>query len=234
MISMKFSKTSRSAAAKNMQTPALSIFNCDSTENDGFTSQDLDDDQAETIATVDSTLSVQLQSLSADEHKALGCSLAENGDMREALSHFELGLTLAPTDHFLWDLKSQVLLHFDKFLPAIKAAEEVVRLAPAWSEGYVSLARAQREFGEIEWALGNMQTAQGLDKNNVEYANELTEIEGLVAQLHSARAKYEAEKQHHASCGGGNCRHASQSDSDKSCLVVHQSQDPSTQSNQDS
>ena len=37
-----------------------------------------------------------------------------------------------------------------------------IRLAPEWSDGFVTLARAQRELGEVELALQNMQTAYTL------------------------------------------------------------------------
>lgn len=198
MISMKFSQKSTPARTPLATTP--SIFNCDESESNTSEAiiQGNDDSSSDNVTPLNSV------SLTADDHKSLGCALAESGDddsMRRALAHFEKGLLLAPNSHLLLDLKSQILLHFDKFLLAIKAAEEVVKLAPTWSEGFVTLARAQREFGELELAQTNMQTAQSLDKDNIEYSIELLEINELVLQLHSVRAKYEDEKRSGASCG---------------------------------
>lgn len=199
MISMKFSEKSTPSRIPLAAVP--SIFNCD--ESRSIISEAINEEND--VSSSDKVPPVSSVSLTADDHKSLGCALAENGDddsLRKALSHFEAGLLLAPTNHFLLDLKSQILLHFDKFLLSIKAAEEVVRLAPTWSEGFVTLARAQREFGELELAQTNMQTAQSLDKDNTEYSAELLEINELVVQLHAVRAKYEEQKRSGATCRG--------------------------------
>lgn len=192
MISMKFSKK---PSSRTPLASVPSIFNC--ADSKCITPEAVFDEVEES-----SNISV---SLTADDHKSLGCELAEKGDddsLRQALAHFEKGLLLAPGNHLLLDLKSQVLLHFDKFLLAIKAAEEVVKLAPTWSEGYVTLARAQREFGELELSQINMQAALSLDKDNAEYSAELLEINDLVEQLHAVRAKYEKEKTSNVSFDG--------------------------------
>lgn len=155
------------------------------------------DDIIEVNAAQDCSTSLNL---SADDHKTMGCELAERGeegDMRKALNHFDEGILLQPTNHFLWDLKSQLLLYFDKCLPAIEAAEEVVRLSPSWAEGWVTLARAQREFGEIELAFDSMRRASTLHPGHAEYLSEQAEMESVVMNLQRARAKHEEERAVH-------------------------------------
>ena len=131
--------------------------------------------------------------LSVEELKDHGCELAGEGNMREALDHFERGIKLDPSHYLCWELKSQVLLHFDKFLPAIHAAEEATRLAPDWPEGFVTLARAQREFGEIEMAVENMKKALSLDKTNLEYLAEHNEMTIDMKKLQKIREEQETQ-----------------------------------------
>ena len=211
MLSMKITKKGQQPPS-DLQATTASIFQFDDSDNE--INQGMGED------TFNSDL--RCSNLNAVDHKDLGCALAERGeegDMRNALSHFEQGLVLEPTNHLLWELKSQVLLHFDKYLLAIEAAEEVVRIAPLWSEGFVTLARAQREFGEIELAFENMQRAIALDEANSDHVLELSEIEGSVKKLLAARAAYEREGETAAtfSCGDPS-----------SCLLVHPSDSSSS------
>jgi tetratricopeptide (TPR) repeat protein len=208
MISMKFSKKSKHAGT--LQATTASIFRYDDSGDDNADVEvaATDGAQANDVFSTQSDDTPPAQIIGADEYKSLGCEYAESGgeeNMRKALVHFEKGLVLDPSNYFLWELKSQILLFFDKYLPAIAAAEEVVRLAPSWPEGFVTLARAQREFGEIELAHANMQKAAVLNTVNTEYAEELQEIEEIVKRLRAARALYEEEKQQHASCSDSAC-----------------------------
>lgn len=200
MISMKISQKNK--VARSVQATTASVFTFDDKVDDNailFV-------EGDHCSSSEYTSGPSSPSFLADDFRALGCALAESGDegdMRNALSHFDKGLLLDPTNHVLWELKSQVLLHFDRHLPAIRAADEAVRLAPGWAEGHLSLARAQREFGEIELALTSMRMAQSLDANNEDYALELAEIEAIVGQLLAARAQYAEEKRVMRSCCGG-------------------------------
>lgn len=54
-----------------------------------------------------------------------------------------------PNDHFLLEMKSQALLSMGSLVKAAAVATQVVLLAPTWAEGYITLARAQREIGEV-------------------------------------------------------------------------------------
>jgi tetratricopeptide (TPR) repeat protein len=108
-------------------------------------------------------------------------------------------------------LIAQALLSLDELLPAIKSAEEVIRIAPGWADGYVTLARAQREFGEPELALDNLKMARSIfhkrssnenhdlfeeypshpfDSSLEEIQLELLEIEGIVVRLEERRRQY--------------------------------------------
>jgi hypothetical protein len=207
---MKISKKSK--PTRTLDATAASIFKCDSDNNKNvgeFDPNTENDPLTEDHFIIPPTL------LGANDYKDMGCACAEKGSesgMREALTHFEMGLEIEPTNFILWELKAQVLLSFDKLLAAIEAAEEVTRLAPLWPEGFVTLARAQREFGEIELALVSMQTAitlLGTDDDvpsAEEYIQELSEIQAIVTRLLAARDEYEAEKKNHSlSCSTDTC-----------------------------
>lgn len=59
-------------------------------------------------------------------------------------------LLATPNDHFLLDMKSQALLALGQFVKAATVAGQVTALAPTWAEGFVTLARAHRELGEVD------------------------------------------------------------------------------------
>ena len=200
MISINLSNKKGKRKQRQLKETTATIFQCD----DGEECDDTDN-----VNIIKLSENEELE-LTAGHFKSLGCELAERGgddDMRQALLHFESGLKLDPTNHLLWELKSQVFLYFDKLLPAIEAAEEAVRLAPSWAEGFVTLARAQREFGEIELALANMKMANKLDKVSVEIIQELNEIEDIVQRLLAARESYENGKQNltDGNCASNSC-----------------------------
>lgn len=86
------------------------------------------------------------------------------------------------------------------------------RIAPGWADGYVTLARAQREFGEPELALDNLKMARSIFQKRLsnlgqelfledypshpfdspleEIQIELLEMEGIVARLEEKRRQY--------------------------------------------
>jgi tetratricopeptide (TPR) repeat protein len=97
--------------------------------------------------------------------KLKGCTSAENGDMSLALKYWNQALLLTPTDGYLYELRAQGFLSCEKWLYAIKSAEKCVEILPKWSEGYITLARARREMGEISLAIDSYHHAREIDKD---------------------------------------------------------------------
>jgi hypothetical protein len=94
-------------------------------------------------------------------------------------------------------------------------------LAPTWPDGYLTLARAQREFGEPELALKNLKTAYSLihqrnlltesirvdgkivisqsDSSLEEISAEMTEVEGIVKEMQDRiKSRGELEREENA------------------------------------
>lgn len=116
----------------------------------------------------------------SEELKLKGCDSAENGNMMLALNYWNQALALAPNNGYLYELRAQGFLSCEKWLYAIKSAEKSVELLPNWSEGYITLARARREMGEISLAIDSYRHARELDKDiflilNEDGINELYE-----------------------------------------------------------
>lgn len=121
------------------------------------------------------------------QYKNEGCDLAECGDYQGALNVWHRAIELSPEDHLIHELKAQAYLHLEMYLPALQAAQMVVELAPNWGYGFQTLARCQREMGEVCLSLQNYRTAVSLLPNDEEVAEELAEVQGLSDQLHQMR-----------------------------------------------
>jgi predicted Zn-dependent protease len=82
-----------------------------------------------------------------------GARLAELGELEPAICMWNRALRVTPNDHFLLEMKSQALLSIGSLVRAASVASQVTTLAPSWPYGHLTLARAQRELGEV--SLGN-------------------------------------------------------------------------------
>jgi tetratricopeptide (TPR) repeat protein len=120
-----------------------------------------------------------------------GNALAEAGRMSDALRCFQEGLRCVPTDHLLLELSAQAYLALDRPLEACKAADAAAKLAPAWADGQLTLARAQRELGEVEAAVASYRVAVSLDGGLDEARTELLELEQVLARLLQQKALLE-------------------------------------------
>ena len=127
----------------------------------------------------------------ATQCREQGCDLAEAGRMPEALKCFQEGLLFAPQDHLLLELSAQAYLTLDRPMQAVKAAEAVVQLAPHWSDGYLTLARAQRELGEVTVAEGTYRRFIEMDATNTEAIAEFNELQAILAQLEGEKGRLE-------------------------------------------
>ncbi|KAE9615281.1 hypothetical protein Lal_00048358 [Lupinus albus] len=125
----------------------------------------------------------------AKEFQAQGDNLALNGKYREALGKWETAITLAPDVAVLHEQKSQVLLEIGDAWNALKAATRATELEPSWAEAWVTLARAQLNFGEPDNAIESFDRALALKPDHEEALGDRKAASNLVKkrkQLHSS------------------------------------------------
>lgn len=115
--------------------------------------------------------------------KASGCQLAESGRMSEAVTKWQEGLLFCPQDHELHELTAQGFLFLDRNLPALRSAERAVELSPLWTEGLLTLARAQREIGELEASLRSYHKIIEIDGKHSDAMQEIKNLTPLLASL---------------------------------------------------
>lgn len=94
-----------------------------------------------------------------ESFQSQGNQLAENGRYREALGKWEAALTLMPANAILHEQKAQVLLEIGDAWNALKAATRATELEPSWLEAWVTLGRAQLNFGEPDSAIASFENA---------------------------------------------------------------------------
>lgn len=82
-----------------------------------------------------------------------GDKLAEEGKYHEALAKWEAALILMPDNAILHEQKAQVLLEVGDAWRALTAATRATELDPFWPEAWVTLGRAQLNFGEPDSAI---------------------------------------------------------------------------------
>ncbi|KAJ8464341.1 hypothetical protein OPV22_026893 [Ensete ventricosum] len=95
----------------------------------------------------------------ADSFRCQGNQLAEDGKYHEALGKWEAALTLEPKDAVLHEQKAQVLLELGDSWNALKAATQATELQPSWFEAWLTLGRAQLNFGEPDSAIQSFDRA---------------------------------------------------------------------------
>ncbi|XP_074558867.1 uncharacterized protein LOC141814816 isoform X2 [Curcuma longa] len=96
--------------------------------------------------------------------RSQGNQLAEDGKYHEALGKWEAAVSLEPKNAVLHEQKAQVLLEIGDSWNAIKAATQATELEPSWCEAWLTLGRAQLNFGEPDSAI------ESFDKPNHEEA----------------------------------------------------------------
>ncbi|OMO62661.1 Tetratricopeptide-like helical [Corchorus olitorius] len=104
----------------------------------------------------------------AQSFQAQGTKLAEDGKYREALGKWEAALNLMPENAVLHEQKAQVLLEIGDAWSALKAATRATELEPSWAEAWVTLGRAQLNFGEPDSAIESFDRALAIKPDFVE------------------------------------------------------------------
>ncbi|GLT55186.1 hypothetical protein SLA2020_283300 [Shorea laevis] len=125
----------------------------------------------------------------AQSFQAQGNRLAEDGKYREALGKWEAALTLMPERAVLHEQKAQVLLEIGDSWNALKAATRATELEPSWAEAWITLGRAQLNFGEPDSAIESFDKASAIKPDSGEAQEDKQSAINLVKrrkQLHSA------------------------------------------------
>ncbi|PWA93920.1 tetratricopeptide repeat (TPR)-like superfamily protein [Artemisia annua] len=168
---------------KNNKRPITSITNLpfDDHEEEKDTKE-----EPQTSSHADDTIKV------ADSYQAQGNKLAEVGKYREALGKWEAAITLMPERATLHEQKAQVLLEIGETWKSITAATRATQLEPSWPEAWVTLGRAQLNFGEPDSAVESFDKALAIKPDSVEAKEDRKTALHLVKkrkQLHSSGLK---------------------------------------------
>lgn len=105
-------------------------------------------------------------------------------------------LPVAASESFLTVLFA-AYLQMDEFFAAVESAVKATKLAPAWPEGFLTLARAQINFGELDLGLETLKRAITLPAEDTEVKREIHEEFERVIALVEQKSKIEQ-----ASLGG--------------------------------
>ncbi|KAG8633225.1 tetratricopeptide repeat protein 33 isoform X1 [Manihot esculenta] len=125
----------------------------------------------------------------AESFQAQGNKLAEDGKYREALGKWEAALNLMPESAVLHEQKAQVLLEIGDAWNALKAANRATELEPSWAEAWITLGRAQLNFGEPDSAIESFDKALAIKPDSEEAQDDRHTALLLVKrrkQLHSS------------------------------------------------
>ncbi|XP_058728503.1 uncharacterized protein LOC131600340 [Vicia villosa] len=159
-------------------------FEHDNDQPNSHTTQD-DSDAPTTLRSPNSDQSTQL----ALQFQSQGDNLAMEGKYREALGKWEAAITLAPDVPALHEQKAQVLLEIGESWTALKAATRATELKPSWAEAWVTLGRAQLNYGEPDNAIESFDRALALKPDYEEAQDDRKAALRLVKkrkQLHSS------------------------------------------------
>ncbi|KAL0556287.1 hypothetical protein IC582_004799 [Cucumis melo] len=125
----------------------------------------------------------------AESFQAQGDTLAESGKFREALGKWETALTLMPENAILHEQKAQVLLEVGEAWGALKAATRATDLDPSWAEAWITLGRAQLNFGEPDSAIESFDKALAIKPDSGDAQDDRQTAMRLIKrrkQLHSS------------------------------------------------
>lgn len=120
--------------------------------------------------------------------KDRACNFAESGDYNSALKLLIEAAFHDPSNHLVLELTAQVYLHLGQNLKAVNFAERAINISPTWLEGYLTLARARREMGEVHLASESYIVYLSDGKVDEEAKDELKELESVIMKMNSTRS----------------------------------------------
>ncbi|KAF4035182.1 putative TPR region domain-containing protein [Phytophthora infestans] len=104
--------------------------------------------------------------------KEEGNTLAEAGRFRAAMGRWKEALVVDPDNAALYELLAQASMAVYEDFQAIQFARKATKLAPTWSDGFLTLARCQLNFGEL--ALAREALKQAVEHNGGKETKEMT------------------------------------------------------------
>ncbi|XP_009625769.1 uncharacterized protein [Nicotiana tomentosiformis] len=107
-----------------------------------------------------------------ESFQELGNKLAEDGKYREALGKWEAAILLMPDRAILHEQKAQILLELGETWNALKAATRATGLEPSWAEAWITLGRAQLNYGEPDSAIESLDRALAIKPDSAEVRND--------------------------------------------------------------
>ena len=91
--------------------------------------------------------------------KTNAANLAKKGKFKEALGLFNELIARGCDDASVYEMKSQILMEVDRPFEAIRSAHRAVDIDPKYHIAWLTLGRAQINFGEAELALKSAEMA---------------------------------------------------------------------------
>jgi tetratricopeptide (TPR) repeat protein len=85
-----------------------------------------------------------------------GVEAAEKEDYQLALGYFNRILFLRPQNHIIYEYRAQIYLDIGEIIQAVQSIEKSIQCNPNWYVAYNTLARCQREMGELYLARSNI------------------------------------------------------------------------------
>ncbi|KAE8885109.1 hypothetical protein PF005_g3637 [Phytophthora fragariae] len=113
-----------------------------------------------------------------------GNTLAEAGRFQAAMGRWQEALGVDPMNAALYELLAQASMVVYEDFQAVQFARKATELAPTWSDGFLTLARCQLNFGELTLALGALEEAVRLNDGveTKEMASDRQDIDQLLVK----------------------------------------------------
>lgn len=112
-----------------------------------------------------------------------GSQLAEAGLFEEAARMFLVAVDFDPMNSQAFEMLAQVYLEMDMTFQAVKHAERSHAIAPTWPDALHTLARCQREYGEIALSLQSYDQLLIMQPDNQIIHNERLEVLALCTEF---------------------------------------------------
>ncbi|ETL90331.1 hypothetical protein L917_10936 [Phytophthora nicotianae] len=130
--------------------------------------------------------------------KEEGNTLAEAGKFRAATGRWKEALAVDPDNAALYELLAQASMAVCEDFQAVQFARKATELAPTWSDGFLTLARCQLNFGEL--LLAREALEQAVEHNGgvetEEMASDCQDIEELLMKQEQVLRKRDEEAAH--------------------------------------
>ncbi|CAI5736614.1 unnamed protein product [Peronospora destructor] len=120
-----------------------------------------------------------------------GNTLAEAGRFRAAMGRWKEAVGIDPDNAELYELLAQASMAVYEDFQAVQFARRATELAPVWSDGFLTLARCQLNFGELTLALEALEQTVKLNHGveTEEMANDRQDIEELLVKQKQVLSK---------------------------------------------